>query len=113
MALTLRSTENYYDRKHGCVVIGVVDPNKILVRLVPPMPKSAYQRIVGGPMRSDIDRLVLAPRHVGDTLAPTMSALPFYVNMCVPKPEGTWMSGPWSILDIGLLEVADDDRAVV
>ncbi|MGD9739671.1 MAG: hypothetical protein AB7O56_14855 [Bauldia sp.] len=114
MAFTIKSTENYHhDRKHRCIPIETVDRNKLLVRLDPPLPASAYRNVLGEPIVKDMDRLVLAPRYVGDALTPVPRELPIVVNMCRPKPEGTWTAGPWCILDIGLLEEGEPDPSVV
>lgn len=92
----IRSTElRDYNEKHACFMLRVVDGNKILVNVSPPMPGYVYDR------QQDIDRLVLAPRYMGTTLTPTVSEWPCLVNICLPKEDGGWENGPWRLLDIG------------
>jgi hypothetical protein len=94
----VRSIEHRtYHAKHGCVVSGVVDGNKLLIALAPPIPDFVYNE------DADLEFIVLAPRYVGVTLTPTVSEWPCVVNLCVPKEGGDWEMGPWRLLDIGEL----------
>lgn len=94
----LHSTEHRtYSTKHACVVQHVVDANKLLVKLDPPVPGYVYNQIV------DIDMLVLAPRYADSSLTPHISEWPCVVNICLPADSGNWETGPWRLLDIGEL----------
>ncbi len=100
---TIRSIElRHYTEIYRCVVIRSVDENKILVKLLPDIPAWVY-----GTSR-DLHEIVLAPRYAGTSLAQAISEWPFTVNICIPKPEGNWTSGPWCLLDIGALEALAD-----
>jgi hypothetical protein len=93
-----------YNEKHGCAVLEEVDGNKLHVGLIPPIPAWVYGT------DEDMRGIVLAPRYAGTSLVPVISEWPFTANICIPKPDGNWVSGPWRLLDIGLLEMAMADR---
>jgi len=102
---TIRSIElRNYDKKHLCQVVKIIDNNKLLVRLLPSIPGFVYESA------GDFSHLVLAPRYEGTTLVPEISEWPCYVNICIPEKADNWESGPFSILDIGLLEISDIKR---
>ena len=86
-----------YYAKHECTVREIVDRNKLLVDISPPIPGWVYER------PADLDRIVLASRYVNTTLVPQISEWPCIVNICVPKNGFDWECGPWTLLDIGEL----------
>ena len=97
---TIKSIElRDYSETHGCVVVSHVDANKLLVKLDPVIPGWVYN------MSKDLCDAVLAPRYKGTSLWPVVSEWPFKANICIPKPQGDWLLGPWRLLDIGLLEM--------
>lgn len=92
----LKSVElRNYVEKHLCLVHDVVDGNKLLVELRPPIPAHVYGS------QDDLDFVVLAHRYEGSSLSPNISEWPCIVNVCVPKLKDGLRSGPWRILDIG------------
>lgn len=96
---TLKSYEiGNPDKEHNCFPQEVVDSNKLLVWLEPPLPGHVYQEV------EDINVLVLAPRHEGTRLVPNVSDWPCHVYMCLPGEKGEWESGPYKIIDWGILE---------
>lgn len=86
-----------YSERHTCVVLNVVDGNKVVVEITPPIPGYLYGQ------KEDLSRAVFAPRHVGVSITPEISGWPCFVNLCLPKENGSWTAGPWSLLDIGEL----------
>lgn len=99
----LKITEQIrYSAEQECFAEDEIDGGKLSVRLVPPIPSWVYEYSLGrGP--NDLHRMVLMARHVGTSLTP-MSESRLAVNMLVPKSEGDWTRGPWTILDIGFVE---------
>jgi hypothetical protein len=99
---TLRSTELREPWTRTCEFLRHVDegagPDKILVRVDPPVPGYLYGST------ADLDRFVLAPRHKGASLYPDVSEWPCHVHVCLPKEGGTWDRGPYRIADWGLIE---------
>jgi hypothetical protein len=96
---TIRSTESRdYSSKHGCRIMKVVNINKLLVELIPPIPGYIYDNY------KDIETLVLAPRFEGSNLVPKISEWPCRVYMCIPQKEGSWENGQYRILDWGIIE---------
>jgi hypothetical protein len=94
----VRSTElRSYNVKHGCIVLEVVDRDKLLVELDPPIPSHVYGQI------EDLNLIVLTARYEGTKLTPVVSEWPCKVNICLPKEGGNWKNGPWRLLDIGEL----------
>lgn len=92
----LRSIElRDYAKKHLCSVEEVVDKNKLLVAVSPPIPGHIYMQ------SADLSALVLAPRYLDASLTPAISEWPCIVNICIPKVLGEWKHGPWRLLDIG------------
>ena len=97
---SIRSTElRDYNNKHDCQIMKTVDDNKILIKLIPPIPGYIYGQ------NKDVETLVLAPRFEGSYLLPEISEWPCRVYMCIPKKEGSWESGPFRILDWGIIEL--------
>jgi hypothetical protein len=97
----LKSIEHRsYHVKHECTVREIVDGNKLLVDLDPPIPGWVYDR------PADLDHVVLAPRYTNMTLTPQISEWPSIVNICVPKNGIDWTSAPWNLLDVGELTAA-------
>lgn len=96
---TIKSTElRNYDFKHTCRIVKVVERNKILVELSPPIPGYIYD------LGKDLETLILAPRFEGSYLVPKISEWPCRVYMCIPQKEGSWENGPYQILDWGIIE---------
>ena len=94
----LRSIDHRtYKEKHQCVVRQVVEDNKILVDLVPPISRWVYNT------DEDLHRVVLAPRYTNSSVTPAVSEWPCIVNVCVPQSSSNWAIGPWSLIDIGEL----------
>lgn len=93
-----------YHARHGCVVREVIrsvdSPDKLLVSLIPPIPRLVYGT------GEDLDELVLAPRFEGSSLVPVVTEWPCDVYMCVPNTGGNWQTGPYRILDWGRIEPA-------
>ena len=77
---------------------GGAAPDKILVRVVPPVPGHLYGSA------TDLNCFVLAPRHRGTSIYPEVSQWPCHVHVCLPKEGGTWDFGPYRIADWGLIE---------
>jgi hypothetical protein len=97
----LRSIElRNYDKKHLCSVVSVVDENKLLVTVSPAVPAHIYEQ------SEDLEMLVLAPRYADISLAP-ISEWPCVVNICIPNSAGSWVGGPWRLLDIGEISQAN------
>ena len=96
---TIKSIENRsYSKKHKCIPHQVVNSNKLLVMLEPPIPSHVYDK------DEDIDLLVLAPKFKDTVLIPEVSEWPMNVYMLIPKEGGNWESGPYNCEDWGLLE---------
>lgn len=96
---TIKSTElRDYNFRHDFEIIEVVDKNKLLISLHPPIPGYLYDRV------EDIDRLVISPRHKGVKIVPDFSELPCYVHMCLPEKDSDLLTGPYRIIDWGLVE---------
>jgi len=96
---TIRPTEiRDYDNKHDCHILRVVDGNKLLMKLIPPIPGYIYDK------NDDIETIVLAPRFEGSSLVPKISEWPCRVYMCIPEKDGCWENGPYRIFDWGILE---------
>lgn len=94
----VRSTElRSYNAKHGCLVREVVDGDKLLVELDPPIPGYVYDQV------EDLNLIVLAVRYAGTSLTPAVSEWPCIVNICLPNKGGDWKNGSWRLLDIGEL----------
>ena len=98
----LRSTELREPLVLDCEFLRHVDdggvPDKILVRVDPPIPGYVYGSA------TDLDRVVLAPRHKGASLYPEVSEWLCYVHICLPKEDGDWEHGPFRIADWGVIE---------
>ena len=105
---TLRSIELRDPILHRCHVIQTLDDGhgsgKLLVELDPPAPGHVYGRA------TDVDRVVLAPRHKGAALVPSVSEWPCHVHVCVPRGGGTWDSGPFEVLDWAVIDREAESR---
>ncbi len=103
---TLSSTELREPWKRTCEFVRQVDegakPDKILVRVHPPVPGHLYGSA------EDLDQFVLAPRHEGASIYPEVSQWPCHVHVCLPKEGGTWARGPYRVADWGLIDRGND-----
>ncbi len=96
----LHSTEtNFSNLYFACYFKDVVGGDKdrakkILVTIDPAIPKELYKT------EEDIGFFVLAPRLEGCTVYPNISK-PCFVYVCLPKENGSWLEGPYKILDWG------------
>lgn len=98
---TVRSIEHRHHReRHRCEVLEAVKPKgrpaMLKVFVDPPIPGHVYDRA------TDVDILLLAPRHAGTSLHPKVSEWPCHVYMCVT--DGGDEGGQTRILDWGLIE---------
>jgi hypothetical protein len=97
-----------FDRREnfsrGCEFVSRVDlgrePARILLVLDEPCDGNVY-----GKSAIPIETLVLVPRHVGGELYPNLRS-PCHVHMCVPKLNGTWVDGPYDVVDWGIVTPA-------
>lgn len=91
----IRSTETIYQEVHGCQIKKVLEREKLLVRFIPPIPKSAYD------MPEDLSEAILVRRHAGTRLVPDVSEWPMRVNVVLPKSDQK--GGKWEIVDIAVI----------
>jgi hypothetical protein len=103
----LRSTELRQPLVRECEFLRRVDdggvPEKILVIVEPHISGYLYAST------TDLDRVVLAPRHKGAVLYPDVSEWPCHVHICIPKEGGDWEQGPFRIADWGVIEKLTGD----
>jgi hypothetical protein len=97
----LRSAPELHCESAGVVPDGALHP-RIYVLVNPPVPAHVYDT------PNDLDTLVLAPRHKGSSLYPSVSEWPCYVYVCLPSKTGDWKAGPFDILDWAVISKESD-----